>query len=270
MRILAILFLALSLVGRGLADDLPPRDEALADPREVAAANAMMSLHREVLQESLTPHLTVGEYVERLGASSALYAAIQDARQLGGPRWIDPETVQVRVELPASRVARFLVESARASGKSGPLSAPQLRDLTRDWDKRVFTATGVGLTPARSHQLEQLLGDSPSPAMIPEWASGWIEASGSAARADSGLEARRQAESAAIEQLRRRMDELALPDGRTIRQFSSDDRWSRELERALVRARVISTRSDEQRVWVDVRLDGKVVWDAVQKCLAGS
>src|SRR5205085_2367012 len=90
---------------------------AASDDRraQVAAATAdgMGALEREVLSETITGTLTVEQFIDEAHARDDLARVVRRAQQIGGARWLDDKTCQVRLELSGNEVADLLVSIAQ-------------------------------------------------------------------------------------------------------------------------------------------------------------
>jgi len=118
---------------------------------QAAVSTARSALKRQINRE---PVGTSGEWtVESFLAKIASADDVMDniagqASQIGGPRWLDESTCQVRLELPGEVVARTLVQQADDAPDSSPIPAEALRRQLELWDSRTFSATGTSTTAA--------------------------------------------------------------------------------------------------------------------------
>ncbi|MGH7177377.1 MAG: hypothetical protein ACREJC_08360 [Tepidisphaeraceae bacterium] len=169
---LASFALAIFVVGTvACADDDARRAQVAA-----ASADAMATLASDISAAELTPGLTVGEFASRAGAADELTQIVRRARQVGGPRWIDDYTCQVKVEIDGQQVSRALVQIARDHRATAPLSSERISQLLESWKARSFAATGSSVGAEHAQELR--------PAAL----DGWTQVSN---------EARRQAVNAA-------------------------------------------------------------------------
>ena len=74
------------------------------------------------------------------------------AQMIGGPRWLDDQTCQVRLEISGTRVAAALVQIANVNATKTPIAPDLLAGRLKEWDNRTFsaTATSTGLGGGRS------------------------------------------------------------------------------------------------------------------------
>src|SRR3954468_24416350 len=72
-----------------------PRDQAAA-----ASRRALNSLRDQIGAESIGQGLTGNDPLKKTGTAKTFPKTIARAQQIGGPRWIDSQTCQVRLELP--------------------------------------------------------------------------------------------------------------------------------------------------------------------------
>src|SRR2546426_328967 len=123
---------ALILVGMMLAA-LPcarARAGAYEDRRaQVAAAtaDAIGALERDVLSATVTGTLTVEQFVDQAHARDDLARVLRHAQQIGGARWLDEKTCQVRLELSGDDVADLLVSIAQDKPRDVGLPVDVLR-----------------------------------------------------------------------------------------------------------------------------------------------
>jgi len=142
---LTLTFIFLALVGTAaapLAGAAPAYDARRAQVA-AATADALGSLERDVAGAAITPDLTVEQFVEKTASRDALAKALRRAEQIGGTRWVDDQTCQVRMELPGAEVADALLEIARAKPAEAGLPVDVLRQRTERLRERTFAATGM-------------------------------------------------------------------------------------------------------------------------------
>ena len=136
----------------------PIRARAEEDPRraqiEAATADAVASLKREVLATRVGERTTTAELVDRLKTQARFDELLSTARRVGGPRWLDQQTVQVRVELGGADIAAVLQKMAEQNTRVLPMRLHILRDwLRHDIARRTFSATGVATSSPAIDQL---------------------------------------------------------------------------------------------------------------------
>lgn len=135
--IAAILSLSL-FTGPTLGADDPRRAQVAA-----ATADAIGSLREDVLSAPVTPDISVEEFVWKTDSADKLAKALRRAEQIGGTRWLDDQTCQVRLELPGSEVAEALIEIAAADEGAAGLTADVLRTRVAGLREMTFAATGM-------------------------------------------------------------------------------------------------------------------------------
>lgn len=120
------------------------------DPRsaqvDAATEDAVQKLRADISDERIRPDLTVGDFLQRTGGLFQLIDILHRADQMGGPRWLDSQTCQVKLAMPGSRVAAVLTQIARDSGSKSPIPADALAAKLRDWNSRTFIATGSSIS----------------------------------------------------------------------------------------------------------------------------
>ena len=108
-----------------------------------ATADALDTLQRDVLSAPVTPELTVQQFVEQTGSRESFTKALRRAEQIGGTRWLDDQTCQVRLELPGSDVADALVQIAESKSGAAGLPVDVLRKRVDHLREMTFAATGM-------------------------------------------------------------------------------------------------------------------------------
>ena len=140
MRLIPFLILALFLcgsVGAAAAED-PQRAQVSAATRD-----AVESLRQEILTAPMLADLTVGEFVEKAGASDSLQAALRKTEQIGGTRWIDDQTCIVRMQFSGDKLADTLIAIARDHPDRTPVPAGALERRLAGLRRRMFSAEGT-------------------------------------------------------------------------------------------------------------------------------
>ena len=141
---LIILMLLLGLSSVRAQDARNSRREQI----DAATARAVDGLHRQISQESLARNVTVGDLLDRTNSHDELDKTLQRAQMIGGPRWIDDQTCQVRLEISGPRVATALINIASSKPKKSPIAPEVLTARVKDWDRRTFSATGTSTAGA--------------------------------------------------------------------------------------------------------------------------
>jgi hypothetical protein len=119
-------------------------DDMRRDQAAAANQQALTELRRSVAGESIGDGFTVRDLIERTGTKKRFAQSIERAQQIGGPRWLDDgATCQVKLELPAARVAKTLVEIATQSRLESPIPPDVLQGRLQQWGNRTFSATGT-------------------------------------------------------------------------------------------------------------------------------
>jgi len=117
-------------------------DDAHQAQVAAARASAIDRLAGDIRAEPIAGAIGVRNLIDQTGSQARLLNVLQQAQQIGGPRWIDPDTCQVRLDIAAPLVRAELARIASDNPQSTPLPAALiLRDL-KSWDSRVFSATG--------------------------------------------------------------------------------------------------------------------------------
>jgi hypothetical protein len=117
-----------------------------------AACNAIETLRRDIEQRRIDAQsdLTVRDFLDRTSSEDQFVKTLRRAEQIGGPRWIDDQTCQVKLEIGGDRVAAALVEIANADPQRSPMSPEALDQRLSDWKRRSFVATGSSIRADRA------------------------------------------------------------------------------------------------------------------------
>jgi hypothetical protein len=153
--IVAVMLLAPFVRG---ADDVREAQAA------AATANAIEALRADVADERLSPKVTVQDLLKKTDANAELMKTLRRAQRVGGARWIDDQTCQVRLELSGDRVADALVQIAQSHADTSPIPADVIRQKLHDWTQRTFVATGTSAASEVIAGLRPMAGSE-------EWAS---------------------------------------------------------------------------------------------------
>jgi len=155
MRLTSILTLGL------LASCLPAGAQPNANSPQISAAcaDALDTLEREVLAAAITPQLTVGDLVDRIGGMHELQGTLRTARRLGAPRWLDDQTAQVQVVIGGREVADALLQSAKVGPNRSPIPFARLQRQLSSWRDRTFSAVGISTAGANIVRLKPPPGD---------------------------------------------------------------------------------------------------------------
>ena len=108
-----------------------------------ATADALAALEGEVMAAPITPDLDIRAFLQQTGSRDALSRALRRAEQIGGTRWLDDQTCQVRMELPGSVVADTVIAIAETNPREAGLPADVLRRRVDALREMTFAATGM-------------------------------------------------------------------------------------------------------------------------------
>ncbi len=161
--------------------------------------NAVDRLRTDIASQRLNAQFTVAQYLDAVGGWQVLHSELLKARQLGGPRWLDDYTAQVRLEIPASQVGAILTQIARDNARTTPILPEVMIRLVEPWRDRSFIATGTAISPRSIGKLR------------PRESSRWGEVSDEARR-DAVNAARRDACSRVTSSIA----DIPLADSRTL------------------------------------------------------
>jgi hypothetical protein len=221
MRICITVILLLLLA----ADVFAQADRARVDRDKVTAATAaaVQGLKEAVAKETVAPGITVGSILDKTKGHGELLKTLSRAEQPGGPRWVDDQTCQVRLEISGNLVGQALVNIAARQPKKSPIAADVLAVKLMDWKARTFSATGTS-TGAAEIEHARPGGES----------AAWMNVSDDARRAAVAA-AKDNAVNGAIDSIR----DVKLPNGKTAGE-ALRDRATRERLQAWLAARPVT------------------------------
>jgi hypothetical protein len=118
-----------------------PRRERI----DAAIDHAVAALRSEIGRQPLGPEssITVDDFLQATGREKTLFDLLRKGEQIGGPRWIDDDTCQVRLEISGSRVADTLIQIATSARNRSPVDPAVLARQLAPWRQRRFAATGT-------------------------------------------------------------------------------------------------------------------------------
>src|SRR5438552_365432 len=90
------------------------QDVARDQRDQIAAATgrALEALRAQVAAAPIGPNLTVQDLLDKTNGTRRLMQTLRRAQQIGGPRWLDSQTCQVRLEIAGPVVAKALYNIA--------------------------------------------------------------------------------------------------------------------------------------------------------------
>jgi hypothetical protein len=140
MRV-AVIFVGVFILA-GICHAQPVGDARRGEQVRAAEGFAAANLREQVLKMPVGRNMAVGDLLKRPGGAEALARALQNAKEMGGTRWVDANTVQVQLEISGSQLADLLIADAREHPGQSPLSAAELTERLGDWGKLNFVAVG--------------------------------------------------------------------------------------------------------------------------------
>ena len=243
MRVFPIVTFAVVLLAPAWARAGDPRRAQVA----AATSDALATLEADVLAALVTPDLTVEQFIRRTDSRDALARTLRRAEQIGGTRWLDDQTCQVRMELPGSAVADALVHIAEANPAEAGLPVEVLRRRVHGLREMSFGATGMS-----TGAVDRLRPDPEQPAWrsVPDRA---VQAGVSDARRSAARQVLENVEDVEIP---------AAPDKARLGQVLADQKVREALNGWLMNQPVTSVLfQPDLEVRVAVAVDGESFWD---------
>jgi hypothetical protein len=194
-RVAAMLVLVLATSALGAGDG---HDAQVA----AAAGDAVCRMRADIESQPLGPALSVGDFLRQTQSTDELTQALRHADQIGGPRWIDDQTCQVKLSIGSRQVRDALVKIADESGKRSPLPSEAIAAKLAVWDDRTFNATGTSISSTRAQILHpiDLLG-------------AWHQVSD-----DARKQAIAAARDDAVDRIMKSIEPIELSEGKTVSQ----------------------------------------------------
>jgi len=226
--------------------------QAPAPPQvDAARSDAMDNLRLEVLAAHIEPDITVQMLIDRTGGLDALNKALASARQIGGPRWLDPQTAQIRLEIKGTSVADALEKLAREHPGAISIGPDVVRQRVARWKLRSFSAIGTGTSPGSAARLR------PDPTQV-----SWQQVSDQSRQ--RAIEAARQD---AVDRVIESLKPISWNDRRTLSD-ALDNKEVVEIVRGWLNTRPVTT--VEFRDNLEVRLTLAVAPDDLWPVLKGA
>jgi len=226
--------------------------QAPAPPQvDAARSDAMENLRQEVLAAHIEPDITVQMLIDRTGGIDALNNALAGARQIGGPRWLDPQTAQIRLEIKGTSVADALEKLAREHPGAISIGPDVVHERVARWKLRSFSAIGTGTSPGSAARLR------PDPTQV-----SWQQVSDQSRQ--RAIEAARQD---AVDRVIESLKPISWNDRRTLSD-ALDNKEVAEIVRGWLNTRPVTT--VEFRDNLEVRLTLAVAPDDLWPVLKGA
>jgi hypothetical protein len=168
----------------------PAQQQSMRAEIAAATTNAQNALRADIAAVRMTPGMTIQQYLESMDAEAALDEIVSRAQQIGGPRWVDDQTCQVKLEVSGAQVIYRLTAWAIQKKNASPIPAAAMAEQLKDLKQRTFTATGTSVSADRVQGIRPMgAGDA------------WINVT-DAARGQAMKDARQDAVQHVIESIR--------------------------------------------------------------------
>lgn len=271
---------AASTVGANGQSSDPAAQADPLTPIQRANDDAVARLYAQIACETIDD-VSIAHLLEKVEGSGIVMNGLAKAEQIGGPRVVGDDFVQVQLQISGPRAALLIIQAVAVKPESSPIAVEKLAKRLQDWNQRVFTSTGASVEPTRMEMmpvesettapvattlatdvrhLPELKLDTP-----PGWASDPIVAQAIAGRDGSSLRTARVAEQSARDTLRTEVYALKTSELLTVGELCSiDDSIAREVDRAIQSAKVsgVDYRADGS-VEVRISIEGRQVWQSI-------
>jgi hypothetical protein len=242
-----------------------------------ANADGVSRLYAQIAAESVGG-MPVAQIIDRVEGHTILMNGLAKAEQVGGPRVVGDDFIQVQLQISGPRAAQLVLQAVSLKPETSPISADRLAFLLQDWNQRVFTSTGASLTPsadAAQFQAMSATTSTTAPAtprvadlkleVTPAWVNDPIVGSATAERGTSALRTARAAERAARDAFRVKIETLVLTGETKLGDVSmADDAVRDVIDDAVEAAKIVGVdyRANGS-VEVRIALDGRQLWQAI-------
>lgn len=126
---------------------------------DAAKSDALESLKRQIIVSHISSDLTVADLIGKVGGEAELERTLASAEELGGPRWLGDQAVQVRLSIDGSRIAKLLLKLVQSHPRQSPIGAELLQRQLKWWSDRIFSATGTSTGASDVARLRPPLAD---------------------------------------------------------------------------------------------------------------
>ncbi|MFT3787053.1 MAG: hypothetical protein QM770_12950 [Tepidisphaeraceae bacterium] len=143
-------------VAPAFAEPATPRDLAEREDRpatapqqspdavvQAATDDAVARLYAQVGDEAVDAGLTVGQLLDAVRGQTLLTDVLRKSEQVGGPRVLSRQIVQVRLQVDGAVIRDTIVRAVEANEERSPLKADRIKALTKLMVYRTFSATGT-------------------------------------------------------------------------------------------------------------------------------
>jgi len=149
LTILSAAILTISL-GNSMASAGSATTRATTSPTgsvAIAMANqdAIARLYQSIRSEVISSDIDTGILIDALDAEPNVLALLAGARQVGAPRAIADDVMQVRLEINGVKLRQVLATIAATKPERSPIPPQRLQLLMSEWDQKTFTAVGSSL-----------------------------------------------------------------------------------------------------------------------------
>lgn len=228
------------------------------ETKEQAIQDARQRLKQEILATEMGDGRTVEALLREKGLEQELDRQLANVKPVGGARWLDEQSCQVRMELPGERVAEIIAKAS--AGRPD-----EKQTATQTMSRMTFVSVGRAGGPeikTRAETVRRLVPQQP-----PEWVNQAISAEAWSRSGASPLLAAQAAESEARKVLAQRVGTLILAYSTTLQQAGEiDPAIAEATARALKSARVRRTdygADGSANVRVELNLRG--LWDELNR-----
>jgi hypothetical protein len=108
-----------------------------------ATTNAVDAIDHEIGSQPLGSGGTLKDFLQRINSDAALRELLSQSQPVGGPRWLDDQTCQVRIEVEGDKIADWLIAQAKSHPQNSPIDPAALDTMLSDLRTHRFEATST-------------------------------------------------------------------------------------------------------------------------------
>jgi hypothetical protein len=131
--------LAAVLAARGAVAGDDSRQAVIA----AAVDSASQGLLNQIDSQAIVPGLTVGQFLNQTGGREELRSDLEKSDPVGGPRWLDEHTCQIRLQVSGTEVVADLANIAAHHRDRTPIAAMTIPNVAGQLGSQWFSATGA-------------------------------------------------------------------------------------------------------------------------------
>jgi hypothetical protein len=134
-------------------------DDARAQQIQAATVNARAKLKEQIRGTPISRGMSVGDVIDQTHSDDELEKTVDSAQPVGGPRWADDQTCQVRVDLPGQSVTDLMSKVQKDHPADFPVKADDVKKRAATLAKTRFSSVGTAANSDAVAQARPTGGD---------------------------------------------------------------------------------------------------------------